>query len=107
MGFSLSACVLDHALADVYTYQRHRWIGLSCFHNPAPNATGNIKYMTKGSWVSLLCQDTTHLCCNHLILDHQTGQFFLVLSILNKVRTGIIIDAWIKGRRHGLTLLLL
>jgi hypothetical protein len=42
-----------------------------------------------------------------MILDRQTGEFFLVLSILNKVRTGIIISAWVTGDWHDVALLFL
>ncbi|HWS82770.1 MAG TPA: hypothetical protein VN207_00770, partial [Ktedonobacteraceae bacterium] len=37
--------------------------------------------------------------------DRQTSKFFLVPSILNDIRTGIIIGAWVKGSRHNGALL--
>src|SRR5437879_5413902 len=107
MGIGLSACILNHALANVYAHQRHRWIGLGSFHDPATSATSHIQHTMEDSRVGLLWQDTTHRICHHTILDCQTGEFFLILSILNKIRTGIFIVAWAKGSRHNGALLLL
>src|SRR5205807_9351228 len=75
--------------------------------DPTTCPKSDIQHTMKDSWVSLLCQDTAHPCRGHLILDGQTSKFFLVLSILNKICTGIIIDTWIKWGRHDIMLLLL
>src|SRR5258708_15021748 len=100
MGFSLSTCILDHALADVYTYQRHLWIGLGCFDKPATCPTTDIQHTMEDGWIRLLWQDTTHPHCDHTILDIQTGEFFPVLCILNKVCTRIFIFTWTNGGWH-------
>src|SRR6266852_5445871 len=107
MDLGLRACILDHVLADVYTHQRHRWIGLGRFDAPTPSSAADIKYTTKDSRVGLLWRDTTHPCCDHMILEVQTREFFLVLSILNDIRAGIIIGVWVKRDRHNAALLLL
>src|SRR2546429_284356 len=105
MGFSLSTCILDHLLADVYTHQRHLWIGLSCLDNPATRAAADIEHTMEDSRISLLGQDTSHHCCDQTIMDRQTGEFFLV--ILRGICTPtIFILPWAKGGRHGTLLLL-
>src|SRR5436305_9501078 len=110
MLFGLSTCIFDHLLANVYADKRHLWTGQGCFYKPTTCPTTNIEYTTEDSRVGLLWQDTTHHCCDHLILDLQTVEFFLVLSVLNKISTRILshLDTLLQPvlalDEHGLSL---
>src|SRR5260370_19951460 len=103
MGLGLSTRILDHVLIDIYAHQRHLWIGLGCFYDPATCPASDVEHTTQDGRVGLLCQDTTHHYRRHTILDCQTGQFFL--ATLRDVCTTIFISPWAKGGRHDVSLL--
>ncbi len=53
-GLGLRTCIVDHALANIYPHQRHRWIGLGGFHDPATSPTSDIEHALKAHRVGLL-----------------------------------------------------
>src|SRR5437868_10309331 len=105
MCSSLLTSILDHMRVNVDTHQQHLRKGPGGFNNPATCSAGNIQHAPKNARIILLCQDSAHRCCHKPILIGQAKEFFHILSVLNKVCTGIVLILLVPGRRHRVTLL--